>query len=275
MITAHLAEKLADQALPEFMGRSEREAPPDHASVYEIMRHLRSLMFPGYFSNAGPLQTLQSVERGLTAQLQRVVGSRSESLVGTFLSTLPEIREALAADTQAAYRGDPSAQSPEEVVLSFPGLLALAYHRAAHQLFLLKVPLIPRMIAERAHSLTGIDIHPGATIGPGLFIDHGTGVVIGATCRIGRDVRIYQGVTLGAKSFTLDANGDPIKNTQRHPIVEDRVVIYAGATVLGRVTLGEGAVVGGNVWLTRSLPPGARVSQGKNKLEGFRDGAGI
>jgi serine O-acetyltransferase len=176
---------------------------------------------------------------------------------------------------QAAYEGDPAAVDPNEAIFCYPGLLALTNHRVAHELHRLGVPLLPRIINELAHSLTGIDIHPGAQIGRGMFIDHGTGVVIGETCIIGDRVRLYQGVTLGAKSFPLDEQGKPIKSIPRHPIVEDDVIIYAGATILGRVTIGRGSVIGGNVWLVRSVPPDSRISQGPAREEKFSSGAGI
>jgi serine O-acetyltransferase len=167
----------------------------------------------------------------------------------------------LDSDVLAAFQGDPAARSVDEVLLCYPGVRALISHRLAHQLYGLKLPLIARVIAELAHADTGIDIHPGATIGAGCFIDHGTGVVIGETAVLGERVRIYQNVTLGAKSFPTDGDGNPLKGQPRHPIVEDEAVIYAGATVLGRVTIGRGAVIGGNVWLTRSVAPGSVITQ--------------
>ncbi len=182
-----------------------------------------------------------------------------------FIGRLPEIRRVLETDVQAAYEGDPALSNPDEAIFCYPGLLAITSQRLAHELLKLKVPLIPRIITEHAHSLTGIDIHPGARIGERFFIDHGTGVVIGETSIIGNNVRIYQGVTLGAKSFPLDEHGNPIKGIDRHPIVEDDVTIYSNATILGRVTLGKGSVIGGNVWLTRSVPPGSTVTQGQEK----------
>lgn len=178
-----------------------------------------------------------------------------------FMGTLPEIRRRLNTDVQASFEGDPALHTPDEAIFCYPGLQAVTAQRIAHELFRLGAPLIPRIITEHAHSLTGIDIHPGASIGDGFFIDHGTGVVIGETCVIGSNVRIYQGVTLGAKSFPLDENGNPIKGIPRHPIVEDDVVIYSGATILGRITIGKGSVIGGNVWVTSDLPPGSVVSQ--------------
>jgi serine O-acetyltransferase len=182
-------------------------------------------------------------------------------LASRFLRTLPAVRVLLDSDVIAAYQGDPAARSVDEVLLCYPGLRALISHRLAHELYQLGLPLIARVVAELAHADTGIDIHPGATIGSGCFIDHGTGVVIGETAIIGQRVRIYQNVTLGAKSIPTDGDGRAVKGQPRHPIVEDEVVIYAGATVLGRVTIGRGAIIGGNVWLTRSVPPGSVITQ--------------
>jgi serine O-acetyltransferase len=193
-----------------------------------------------------------------------------------FLARLPEVRRLLSTDVQAAYEGDPAATSPEETILCYPGILATTNYRLAHELYKLEVPLLPRLITEHAHSTTGIDIHPGATIGEKFFIDHGTGVVIGETCTIGKGVRIYQGVTLGAKSFPLDEHGNPIKGIARHPIVEDDVVIYGGATILGRITIGHGSVIGGNVWLTHSVPPESRITQAElRRKDVFLGGEGI
>jgi serine O-acetyltransferase len=169
----------------------------------------------------------------------------------------------LGEDVQAAFDGDPAAKSPSETIFCYPGIFAITNHRIAHELYKLDVPVIPRIISENAHSSTGIDIHPGAKIGKRFFIDHGTGVVIGETCVIGNGVRIYQGVTLGAKSFPLDENGKPMKGIDRHPVIEDDVVIYAGATILGRITVGARSSVGGNVWLTQSIPADSSISQGR------------
>jgi len=185
----------------------------------------------------------------------------ADALAASFLRTLPTVRELLDSDVLAAYQGDPAARSVDEVLLCYPGLRALISHRLAHELYALGLPLIARVIAELAHADTGIDIHPGATIGAGCFIDHGTGVVIGETAILGARVRIYQNVTLGAKSFPTDGDGHLLKGQPRHPIVEDEAVIYAGATVLGRITIGRGAVIGGNVWLTRSVAPGSVITQ--------------
>ena len=185
------------------------------------------------------------------------VGKQLDAL----FSQLPELSALLASDIEAAFHNDPAAPSHEEILLSYPCIEAITVQRLAHRLYLLDVPFIPRMMTEVVHSRTGIDIHPGASIGESFFIDHGTGVVIGETCRIGKRVRIYQGVTLGAKSFPLDAEGNPIKGIDRHPIVEDDVIIYSGATILGRVTIGAGSVVGGNVWITWDVPAGSVIHQ--------------
>ena len=186
---------------------------------------------------------------------------QAQVVVAAFAVALPDIRELLDSDVLAAYRGDPAARSVDEVLLCYPGIRATIHHRLAHELYRQGVPLVARVIAELAHGETGIDIHPGAQIGPGLFIDHGTGVVIGETCVIGQRVRIYQNVTLGAKSFPAKSDGSLEKGLPRHPVVEDDVVIYAGATVLGRITIGQGSVIGGNVWLTRGVPAGSQVNQ--------------
>ncbi|WP_018605591.1 serine O-acetyltransferase EpsC [Uliginosibacterium gangwonense] len=207
---------------------------------------------------------------GLTA-----VELQSVSIVRDFATSLPQIRRLLDTDVEAAFRGDPAARSVDEVLLCYPGVVAMIHHRIAHRLHRLGVPLLARIVSELAHSETGIDIHPGAQIGPGFFIDHGTGVVIGETAIIGRNVRIYQAVTLGAKRFTSDESGALHKGEARHPIVEDDVVIYAGATVLGRVTIGKGSVIGGNVWLTRSVSPGSNVTQANSQHEVLTQGGGI
>ena len=184
------------------------------------------------------------------------VPAEADRILGAFLCKLPEIRERLIDDVKAAYNGDPAALSYAEVKVAYPGILAIASHRIAHELYNLNVPIIPRIMNEWTHSKAGIDIHPGATIGRGFFIDHGTGVVIGETAKIGRGVKIYQGVTLGAKSFPLDENGNPIKHIQRHPTVEDNVIIYSNTTVLGgKTVIGHDSVIGGNVFLMETVPP--------------------
>lgn len=195
------------------------------------------------------------------------VDQQAQFAVNAFAATLPRIRSLLDSDVLAAYHGDPAAGSVDEVLLCYPGVLAVIHHRLAHELYRLDLPLLARMAAELAHAQTGIDIHPGAQIGAGFFIDHGTGVVIGETTIIGDRVRVYQAVTLGAKRFPTDADGILQKGLARHPIVEDDVVIYAGATILGRVTLGRGASIGGNVWLTEDVAPGARITQAVSRHE--------
>jgi serine O-acetyltransferase len=200
---------------------------------------------------------------------------QSFDIAREFASRLPRVRAMLESDIQAAYQGDPAAKSIEEVRFCYPGILGITHHRLAHELYLLGAPLLARIIAEIAHSATGIDIHPGAEIDASFFIDHGTGVVIGETAKIGRRVRVYQAVTLGAKSFPVGENSTLVKGIDRHPIVEDDVVIYAGATILGRVTIGRGSTIGGNVWLTRDVPPGSQVIQALARGESFAEGHGI
>ncbi|QSI76620.1 serine O-acetyltransferase EpsC [Niveibacterium microcysteis] len=200
---------------------------------------------------------------------------RAVEIVRSFAGQLPAVRRLLDTDVTAAFNGDPAARSVDEVLLCYPGVLAVIHHRLAHQLYRLGVPLIARIVSEIAHSETGIDIHPGATIGESFFIDHGTGVVIGETAVIGNRVRLSQAVTLGAKRFEQDADGNLLKGAPRHPVVEDDVVIYAGATILGRITIGKGSSIGGNIWLTRSVPPGSHVTQANTRQEVINDGAGI
>jgi serine O-acetyltransferase len=189
------------------------------------------------------------------------LAAHARAITHAFAASLPEIRALLVSDVQAALAGDPAATSVAEIMLCYPGTIAILYHRLAHRLHRLGVPFLARLGADIAHSLTGIDIHPAARIGASFFIDHGTGVVIGETAVIGQRVRLYQAVTLGARRFPVDPGGALVKGAPRHPIVEDDVVIYAGATVLGRITIGAGSTIGGNVWLTQSVPPGSNVSQ--------------
>lgn len=217
-----------------------------HAAVVPASHHFRE------FGGETPGEGEGAAEAAADAFARRVVEG--------FFAAAPGIRRMLQEDVRAGYEGDPAARSELEVVLSYPGFRAIAVHRVAHELRSLGVPLLPRMMSERAHSRTGIDIHPGATIGPGFFIDHGTGVVIGETCVIGRRVKLYQGVTLGALSFAKDENGNLVKGVKRHPDVEDNVVVYAGATILGGATvIGHDSVIGGNVWLVHSVPPMSKV----------------
>jgi serine O-acetyltransferase len=271
---------------------------PSRDRLIEIVEALRSVLFPGYFGTSEIAQesmpfyvgaTLDKVMRALHEQIVRGFCSacvadppdcercrrRAFDAARTFLERLPEVRRRLSSDVEAAYEGDPAAPGRTEPIICYPCILGLTNFRLAHELYELKVPLLPRIITEHAHTITGIDIHPGATIGDKFFIDHGTGVVIGETTVIGNNVRIYQGVTLGAKSFPLDENGKPIKGIARHPIVEDDVTIYAGATILGRVTIGRGSVIGGNVWVTKSLPPYSKVAQARPRQDLFTDGGGI
>ena len=196
-----------------------------------------------------------------SAQADTEVEAKTIQIIQDFALALPGLRTLLDTDVLAAYHGDPAARSVDEVLLCYPGILAVIHHRLAHHLYRAGVPLLARISAEIAHSATGIDIHPGAQIGRSFFIDHGTGVVIGETAIIGERVRIYQAVTLGAKRFPADEDGQLQKGQPRHPIVEDDVVIYAGATILGRITIGKGSTIGGNVWLTRSVPAGSNLTQ--------------
>jgi serine O-acetyltransferase len=204
---------------------------------------------------------LDQEHRGKTTNLRR---RPAQDVAANFAAALPRVRAQLDKDVRAAFANDPSAKSIDEVIFCFPGVAAVMRYRLAHELYL-EAPLLARIIAEIAHARTGVDIHPGAEIGEGFFVDHGTGVVIGETAVIGRNVRVYQAVTLGAKRFETDDNGGLRKSYPRHPIVEDDVVIYAGATILGRITIGRGSSIGGNVWLTESVPPGARITQARTR----------
>jgi serine O-acetyltransferase len=209
------------------------------------------------------------------AQDSQTLGEKARRLARRLLAELPRLRERVFEDARAAWRGDPSCRHPIEALYAFPGIFAVTRHRIANILYHLDIPLLPRLIAENAHHRTGIDIHPGAAIGREFFIDHGTGIVIGETAIVGDRVTLYQGVTLGAKSFPVDAQGRLVKGLARHPIIEDDVTIYASATVLGRITVGRGSVIGGNVWLTHSVPPNSRVAQAAPLQSGFEHGAGI
>jgi len=256
---------------------------PVRDKIIEVLDQLIELLFPGYTgrrtitkSNVRyvVIDIIYHVYTELSEQIERAFKYRcrlencstgdcrtlAEDAAMHLLTKLPEIRELLKSDVAAAFDGDPAAQSFEEIVISYPCIIAIAAHRIAHQLYLKQVPLIPRIIGEFAHSKTGIDIHPGATIGRNFFIDHGTGVVIGETTVIGDNVKIYQGATLGAVSFTKDERGRILRGQKRHPTIEDNVTIYAEATILGDVTIGKGAVIGGNVWIKESVPPGVVVS---------------
>ena len=257
---------------------------PSRIALAEVVEALKGVLFPMRLGPVDLRHTSENFYVGHTldtalhrlldqARLELRYASRHDprdeaalqaqafEAIDRFAQALPAIRRQLDLDVLAAYGGDPAATSVDEVLLCYPGVLALIHHRLAHPLYTLGLPLLARIIAELAHSQTGIDIHPGAQIGDSFFIDHGTGVVIGETAVIGKGVRIYQAVTLGAKRFATDEEGHLEKGGLRHPVVEDDVVIYAGATILGRVTLGKGAVIGGNVWITSSVPPGASITQ--------------
>ncbi len=253
---------------------------PSCVGLHDVMDALRSAVYPGYFCVPGVPEgdlcgqttaALEYVAEHLPDQIGRAFalataaegGERASAIAREFLARLPRVQAMLATDAQAAFDGDPAATCREETIACYPGVLAVSYYRLAHELHGLGVPLVPRMITELAHSQTGIDIHPGAQIGERFFIDHGTGVVIGETTVIGKGVRMYQGVTLGALSFPADEHGNLLKGQPRHPIVEDDVILYAGATILGRVTIGRRSVIGGGVWLTRSVPPGTELSMTK------------
>ena len=214
---------------------------------------------------SAPAHAVPAGDEGDGASDDAALAQQAREITRAFAASLPDIRALLVSDVQAAYAGDPAATSVAEIMLCYPGTIAILYHRLAHQLHKLGSPFLARLVADIAHTLTGIDIHPGARIGASFFIDHGTGVVIGETAIIGERVRLYQAVTLGAKRFPADASGALIKGTPRHPIVEDDVVIYAGATVLGRITIGAGSTVGGNVWLTHSVPANSNVSQAQSR----------
>lgn len=257
---------------------------PSRELLEQVLQGLLAALFPTHY---GPVDlddesidyfvgsTLSTTLRQLTEQVRRALRFNKEQpneedllavareITRQFAHQLPAIRDVLVTDIQAAYIGDPAATSMSEVLVSYPGIRAVAFYRLAHALHTMGVPVLARLITEIAHEKTGIDIHPGATIGKSFFIDHGTGVVIGGTCIIGDGVRLYQGVTLGAKSFPADEDGMLLKGQPRHPVVEDNVVIYAGATILGRVTIGKGTVIGGNVWLTRSVPENSSIAQAK------------
>lgn len=275
---------------------------PSRGAIASLVGDLRVALYPDHFGSAerGDARGLrpriearlqnarhtleEQLGRGLTftcshtpargatcATCERLARSATDK----FLGRLPTVRKLLDKDVEAAFRGDPAAKLADEPLFCYPGVTAIIQHRLAHELYRLGVPLLPRMISELAHASTGIDIHPGAQIGESFFIDHGTGVVIGETCSIGARVRLYQGVTLGARGFPTNEDGQLVKGLPRHPIVEDDVVVYAGATILGRITIGKGATIGGNVWLTHSVPPGRTVAQARVRQERFENGAGI
>jgi serine O-acetyltransferase len=254
--------------------------------LQEIVQIARSVLFPGYFGdsavnaqtvmnhigvNIDRLQRMltQQIKAGICFSCQTDVNNREETeqiaraKALEFIMQLPEIREELHTDVIAAYNGDPAAKSFGEVIFCYPSIRAISNYRIAHALLKLGIPLIPRIITEMAHSETGIDIHPGATIGEYFTIDHGTGVVIGETAIIGNNVKMYQGVTLGARSFPLDESGNPIKGIPRHPCIGNNVIIYSNTTILGRITVGDGAIIGGNMWVDVDVPAGAKLAQNR------------
>ena len=257
---------------------------PSAKALEEIIGLARSILFPGFYGkptvNITTLNyhigvNVERLHKLLTDQIlaglcfmdtEQTAGDcmplsrrpQADALATKFIERLPGIRAVLATDVDAAYNGDPAAESKAEIISCYPVIKALVNYRLAHELVKLGVPLIPRIITEMAHSETGIDIHPAAQIGHHFTIDHGTGVVIGATCIIGNNVKLYQGVTLGAKSFPLDSDGNPIKGIPRHPILEDNVIVYSNATILGRITIGKGCIVGANIWVTEDMEPMSR-----------------
>lgn len=258
---------------------------PSNKVLGEIIELLREILFPGYYGEyTVHSKTIQfhigvNVEKLYHLLLDQILAGlcfmnpgkedcsegcgklkeKAEELVILFIGRLPKIRRMLTTDMVATYNGDPAAKTYGEVILCYPVIKALINHRVAHELLTIGVPLIPRMMAEMAHAETGIDIHPGATIGEYFTIDHGTGVVIGETCIIGKNVKLYQGVTLGARSFPLDDDGNPIKGIARHPVLGDNVVIYSNATLLGRISIGEGCVIGANIWITEDIPAYTKI----------------
>ena len=254
-----------------FHQHKDGEPLPSAKVLYEIIELSRSILFPGYYGNS----TINSrtINYHIGVNIEKLFDLLTEQiLAGLCFGTSIEGRCNACSDSKreeaarlAAYNGDPAAESYGEVIFCYPAIKAISNYRIAHELLELGVPLIPRIITEMAHSETGIDIHPAAKIGSHFTIDHGTGVVIGATSIIGNNVKLYQGVTLGAKSFPLDADGKPIKGIPRHPILEDNVIVYSNATILGRITIGRDATVGGNIWVTENVPAGARIVQTKAK----------
>lgn len=265
----------------QFIQHLNRKRLPSRETIITVLASVQELIFPGYFGILGLDESniparAHNLVCGLFEDLCSQISlclrletesntlsdlqNKAEKIAFDFIETIPELRKELSLDVQATYNGDPAAQSYDEVVFSYPGIYAIMVYRIANRLAQLGVPLIPRIMTEHAHNLTGIDIHPKAKIGNSFFIDHGTGVVIGETTIIGDSVKIYQGVTLGALSFAKSADGSLIRGSKRHPTIEENVVIYSGATILGGDTvIGKGSVIGGNVWLTHSVPPYSKV----------------
>ena len=276
-------ERLSASDLPEYTYIPLHQKPsPSVHSLQEIMRLLRKVIFPGFFGSEQEAQfdsiqyytgvyldqiydlLQEQIYNGLCFEVDRCCDSkdRSSEIAISFINQIPHIKYLLSTDIKAILDGDPAAKSISEIIFCYPAVRAILHQRVAHELLKLGVPVLPRIITEMAHSDTGIDIHPGAQIGEYFSIDHGTGIVVGQTAIIGNHVRLYQGVTLGAKNFTLDDEGLPL-DIPRHPILEDYVTVYSNASILGRITIGEGSVIGGNIWLTHSVPPNSKVLQSR------------
>ena len=268
-------EALGAVSTDEALRRAHTCPPPDRQEVVKVIHELQALLFPLVYRREYPnmadetllSQALYRLRDQLAAALRfrmeagEDAEAAAEEICTAFAERLPEVKRLLLLDVEALYEGDPAAVSREEVMISYPGFRAITIFRIAHELYMLKAPLIPRIMTEYAHERTGIDIHPGATVGEYFFIDHGTGIVVGETTTIGDHVKLYQGVTLGARSFELDENGNPVKNIKRHPDIGNHVVIYANATILGGDTvIGDHCVIGGNTWLTRSVAAGSVIS---------------
>jgi serine O-acetyltransferase len=297
---ATIAERLVSSGDPDYRVLQEGYWP-NRERVLGAIDRLHGLLMAESLPDTQPSETpaariareLADIDAALTPQVQlafelpahlgepgapdaAAASASARRVVDELLARLTTLRDSVFEDARAAWRNDPSCRHPIEAIYAYPGLFAITRHRIAHIFYELDVPLLPRLIAEDAHRRTGIDINAGATIGREFFIDHGTGVVIGETAIVGDRVTLYQGVTLGAKSFQVDkATGYLVKGKPRHPILEDDVTIYASATVLGRVTVGRGSIIGGNVWLTHSVPPNSRIAQAAPQQGGFTDGAGI
>ncbi len=292
MLMSHV-KKIAQQLAHRLGTDTSGCTPPCQQAVARLLTLARKLIFPSRFQGGSETAQerltalLERFSNELEEQVQRALAVReyatgapggkmtAATICRRVIERLPDVQRSLEQDVEAAMKGDPALVLAEEAIACYPGVLAVSCFRLAHELEELDVPLLPRMIMSHAHALTGIDIHPAAQIGSRFFIDHGTGVVIGATAVIGDHVRIYQGVTLGAKSFPVDGNGGVIKGAPRHPILEDEVIVYAGASILGRVTIGRGSVIGGNVWITHDVPPGSSMKQARPRHVEFANGGGI
>lgn len=294
ILTATVDELASPESYKDLYHEHIEGAPlPSGEVLQQVIDLVRSIIFPGYYGNSSidkctvkyhigvEVEQLffllaSQIEAGFSftnleaeyaeaayssSAARNEVKRISNEKAMAFIERLPELRRVLATDVVAAFNGDPAAKNYGEIICCYPIIKTLTNYRVAHELLELGVPLVPRILTEMAHSETGIDIHPGAKIGEYFTIDHGTGVVIGETCIIGNNVKLYQGVTLGAKSFPLDADGNPIKGIPRHPILEDDVIVYSNASILGRITIGKGAVIGGNIWVTQDVPAGASITQ--------------